>query len=384
MKLLHVITSLNPLGGGPAEGVKLLAAQYKELGVEVELACCDAPDSPWLTDSRLPRVHALGPAKLGYSYTPGMVNWLKANTPRFDAVIVDGIWQFHLRAVALACNKTDVPYFVFTHGMLGPWFKKNFPFKHLKKSLYWLFAEYWHLKRSASLLFTCEEERLLARKAFFPYSFPEVVTGFGTSRPPCADDADVATLYNRFPELRDKHVILYLGRLHPIKGIDNFLHAYSKVINRPDLHLLVAGSGDDLYLAEMKDLAETLGIKSRVTFAGMLWGMDKWAALRLAEVMCLPSHHENFGVVVAEALAMGTPVLISNKVNIWREVQASGAGLVSDDTAEGAETSLREWLGLSHAQQADMRTNASNCFEKAFQIRSTAECLIKKIKESQQ
>lgn len=379
MKLLHVIPSMNPANGGPVEGVRQLAAQYPALGVDVEVACCDSPGSPWLSAIDHLVVHALGPSRLGYAYAPQLLDWLLKNSSRFDAIVVDGLWQFHLRAVYLASRKTGVPYFVFTHGMLGPWFKENFPLKHLKKSAYWLLAEYWHLKNSTSLLFTCEEEQRLAQGAFYPFGFRETVIGFGTSAPTPPLDSDLASLHARFPALHGKRVVLFLGRLHPIKGVDDLLHAFS-VVATNDLHLLIAGSGNPDYLNELKGLAAKLGILGHVTFAGMLSGMEKWAALRLAEVMTLPSHHENFGVVVAESLSMGTPVLLSNKVNIWREVHAANAGFVAPDSALGAEQNLKSWLALSIDERLSMEKSASLCFLEQFDIQMGAARLIKTVR----
>ena len=130
MKLLRVISSTNPQGGGPIEGVRQLHQPLLNLGCEEEIVCCDAPDSPWLADDRLSVVHALGPAHLGYRYTARLVPWLRANVSRFDAVIVNGIWQYPSFAAWRTLAGSDIPYFVFTHGMPDPWFKHTYPLKH--------------------------------------------------------------------------------------------------------------------------------------------------------------------------------------------------------------------------------------------------------------
>ena len=126
MKILRVISSTNPQGGGPIEGLKQLLIPLSELGVTVEIACCDAPDSPWLMAAGLPTINALGPSRLGYAYTPNLLPWLRENASRFDAVIVNGIWQYHSLAVRQALVDSNVPYFVFTHGMLDPWYNHFF------------------------------------------------------------------------------------------------------------------------------------------------------------------------------------------------------------------------------------------------------------------
>jgi glycosyltransferase involved in cell wall biosynthesis len=109
----------------------------------------------------------------------------------------------------------------------------------------------------------------------------------------------------------------------------------------------------------------------------MVSGELKWGALRAAEIFVLPSHQENFGIVVAEALACASPVLMSNKVNIWREVEGDGAGMVAEDDLEGTCSLLKRWLGMSSAQRSEMRRRALACFHERFEIHQAATTLIK-------
>jgi len=135
MKLLHVISSTNPEGGGPIEGIKQLQSSLTNIGVNVELASCDAPDAHWLLTSDV-TIHALGPSSGKYGYTPRLLPWVRNNAHRFDAIIIEGLWQYHSFATWQVLRKSKIPYFVFTHGMLDPWFKHTYPLKHLKKWLY--------------------------------------------------------------------------------------------------------------------------------------------------------------------------------------------------------------------------------------------------------
>lgn len=297
--------------------------------------------------------------------------------PRFDAVIVDGIWQYHSLAVHYASKKNRVPYFVFTHGMLGPWFKTNFPLKHLKKWLYWPWAEYWVLRKAKAVLFTCDEERLLARKSFWLYKAKELVVGFGTSRPPIKKQLSDQKVLNTFPELATKRIVLFVGRMHPIKGADILIESFSEIAKiDKNVHLVMAGPDHEGHVSKLQTLAKNLGIASRITWTGMLQGDEKWEIFHLSEVLCLPSHHENFGVVVAEALACGKPVLISNKVNIWREISSASAGFISEDNIEGTTDSLRQWLSLNNSDYNTMSSNALKCFEDHFNIEKATKNLL--------
>ncbi|MDI9728294.1 glycosyltransferase [Stutzerimonas stutzeri] len=383
MKILRVISSTNPEKGGPIEGIKQSQSILGDMGVKTEIACCDAPDAPWLKDTRLPLVHALGPAAGNYGYTGKLTNWLRENHSNFDAVIIHGLWQFHGLAVHRALAGTKTPYFVFPHGMLDPWFKRTYPLKHLKKWLYWPWAEYRVLRDAQAVIFTCEDERLLARDSFWLYKANEMVTAYGTSSPPQDEEKLRQDFLSKYPALRDKRLILFLSRIHEKKGCDLLINAFAKVAGLDEnLHLVIAGPDQTGWKAELLKQAEHLGISHRITWPGMLQGYDKWGAYYAAEVFCLPSHQENFGIVVAEALACGKPVLLSNKVNIWREIEQDKSGFIAEDTAEGTETNLKSWLALSEPEYKAMCTRAKNSFLSRFHIDRAAERLIEIIKST--
>lgn len=350
------------------------------MSIEAEVVCCDPPTAEWITTESQLIIHALGPVNSNYSYTPKLIPWLRENAPRFDAVIVDGIWQFHSLAVCIALSKSKVPYFVFTHGMLGPWFKHTYPLKHLKKWLYWPWADYWVLRKAKAVLFTCNEEKLLARQSFWLYTAKESVVGLGTSTPPDKSQAPEHLLLEKFPELINKRIILFVGRMHPIKGCKLLLKSFAQLAKKNNqLHLLMVGPDHDNEISILQDTANSLGIALRITWTGMLDGDMKWAAYHASEVFCLPSHHENFGVVVAEAMACGKPVLISNKVNIWREIETDNAGFIADDTVEGTTLNLQRWLDLSPEAYAIMSSQATTSFANRFHIKSSARKLINTI-----
>lgn len=373
MKILHVISSIDPRGGGPIEGVRQLAAAHARSGHVTEVACIDAPDAG--DGAALPfPAHRLGPARTHYCYSSRLLPWLRAHVPTYDAVVVNGLWQYGSYATWRACRETGTPYFVFTHGMLDPWFKRTYPAKHLKKWLFWPWGDYRVLRDARAVLFTCEEERLLARQSFWLYRCNEVVVGFGTAAPPPEADAQRAAFLRRHPETAGKAVLLFLSRIHEKKGCDLVLRAFAAVAQRaPRLHLVMAGPEQPAYGAALRDLAEALGVGKRTTWTGMLSGPEKWGAYRVAQAFMLPSHQENFGIVVPEALACGVPVLISDKVNIWREVADDHAGLVANDDVAGATALLEQWLAMNEDARAAMSANALACFARRFEIDRAAE-----------
>ena len=260
---------------------------------------------------------------LAYRFNPRLVPWLRGNASNYDVVVVNGIWQYTSFAVWRALRKSRTPYAVFTHGMLDPWSRHTFPLKHLKKSLYWPWGEYRVLRDAAAVLFTCEEERLRARRSFRLYSAKETVVKYGTTVAAGERASQVAECFDSYPELRHKRIALYMGRIHPKKGCDLVLQAFASILSEDARwHLVIAGPDQTGLKDRLLILAERLGITRRITWPGMVSGSAKWGLFGAAEVFFLPSHQENFGIVVAEALACGVPCLISDKVNIWREVRA--------------------------------------------------------------
>ncbi len=365
---------------------------HQALGHTVEFASLETPSSASedaapeeVGELRFP-LHRLGPARGKYGYAERLVPWLREHRERFDAVIVNGLWQYHGYGCRKALAGSATPYFVFPHGMLDPWFKRRYPLKHLKKWLYWPWADYRVIRDAAATLFTSEEEKLLAAQSFWLYKAHGVVTGLGTTSPVSQAsqttlDEDRQAFLSEYPELVGKRIALFLGRLHPKKGCDLLLQAFaSSLAKNTAWHLLMAGPDQMGWQAELMLLAERLGIAERVTWTGLLLEDRKWAALAASEVFVLPSHQENFGVAVAEALALGRPTLISDKVNIWREIAGERAGLVETDTVAGTERMLTAWAGMPEAERLAYAVRARVCFERHFDMRVCAEAVLEAVR----
>lgn len=376
MKTLHIIPSVDPRGGGPMEGVRQYAMHLGSLGHRIEVATLDDPEANYLSDFPV-KVHALGPGKGSYGYTPKLVPWLKLHVEEYDVVILNGLWQYTSFGAWRVLRHKRIPYFVFTHGMLDPWFKHAYPLKHLKKLFYWPWAEYRVLRDARAVLFTCEEERHLASKSFWLYKAREEVVTYGTKRPPPRSDALRETFFSAYPALRDKRVLLFLSRIQEKKGCDLLIEAFAKVASQqPDLRLVMAGPDQTGWMATLQAQAQGLGVADRITWPGMLRGDMKWGAFYTSEAFVLPSHQENFGIVVAEAMGCGLPVLISDKINIWREIEADQAGIINTDTVEGTLKTLQQWLGLTVQDREHMSRRASDAFQRRFTVEAMALSLL--------
>ena len=367
MRTLHVIGTLDPASGGPAAAVSMLI-EFTRPGHLSEAVTLDDPTSPFLKRLAYP-VTALGPTRTTFGYTRRLVPWLRDNADRFDAVIVHGLWQYCGVATWRALSR-KLPYFVFVHGMLDPYFKRAFPFKHLKKWAYWIAAEYWVLRGASNVLFTCAEEDRLARKTFWLHRWSPVVVPYGSRTP----NGDLALFQQdfgkRFPRLNGRRYLLFLGRIDRKKGCDLLVRAFIATASKdPSLDLVMAGPDETQWRPQLEQELERAALSDRVHWTGMLEGSQKWGAFALCEAFILPSHQENFGIAVAEALSCGKPVLLSDKVNIAPEVAADGAGLVETDTVEGTTALLTRWMEMPQMERETMSANALVCFQIRFDMK---------------
>lgn len=374
MRILHIVGTVSPAAGGPTEVIRMLI-RYAPPGYSSELATLDDPASPFLGELPFP-VHALGSAKKRW-YVPRLHHWLSANRSRFDGVIVHGLWEYTGLAARRALHG-HVPYLVFTHGMLDPYFKRAFPAKHAKKWLYWLLAEYWVLRGADRVLFTTDAERELAAQSFWLHHWKAAVTPLGSEPPP----ADTASLLRAFyavcPGAAGQRALLFLGRINEKKGCDLLVHAFAKQSStHPDLHLVMAGPDPNNWRERLEQIATLAGCNHRIHWPGMLLGDAKWGAFAACEAFVLPSHQENFGIAAVEALASGRPALLTHPVNIARDLATQGCALVDDDTQEGIDRLLARWLALSVADRAAMAERARETFLRRYDMRRNAEAILR-------
>lgn len=373
MRLLRAIHSVNPHGGGPIQAVMQSSQALQELGHSVEIASLDTPSET--VDSLGLPCHTFGPTYLGnYAYSPRLIPWLKKNSQYYDAIIVEGLWQFHGFAVWNSLRSTKIPYFVFPHGMLDPWFKKTYPLKHLKKWLYWPLIEYRILRDARKVCFTTQNEASLAKQSFWLYKAQEVITPLGIKAPQGDPALQKALFFEKFPHLKNKRFILYLGRITPKKGLDLLIRSW-KSLNNKALYLFIAGPAQTH--TYRKSLQKEAQACNNISFGGMLSGELKWGAFHAAEAFILPSHQENFAMVVAEALATQTPVLTTTKVNTASILETYGCGIVDLDTKKGVQNLLQKWSRMDQKARYIMGKQCLLCFQKHFEINQASCTLIK-------
>lgn len=379
MRILHVLSTIDPKAGGVSQAMRTMVKGLAAQDVTSEVACLDGgPPEGYPRDDF--QVFFLGPGKGPWLYSAELLRWLEINMRNYDAVIVHGLWQYHTYAVYKA-GKVGVgngpAVFVMPHGMLDPWFQraKGRKLKAIRNWIFWKLVERKLINTCRGLLFTCETEKELARETFYPYNpKSESVIGLGIEAPPKLSAGSIENFRKKY-HLEDKKYLLFLGRINIKKGVDLLVKAYVSLKSEGyDLPaLFVAGPDSDTPYGQ-----EILNLSSKdenILFPGMLTGEDKWAAFYGCEAFLLPSHQENFGIAVVESLACGKPVIISDQVNIWKEIWTGNSGIVSPDTYEGVRGALMQWLDAGEEGRNSLGRNATETFTSNFAIDSTAKKL---------
>ncbi len=368
MRLLHILPSIDPKLGGLVQSVEYMAAAMARCGINTEVLSLETPPRELLRNWNV-KVHSPGKTFSSYGYSKELCPWLERNHSDYDAILVHGVWKYPSVGARRALCRTSTPYLIFTHGMLDPWFAQAYPLKNIKKALYWRLFEQRALRDARCVLFTCEAERIAAQRWFHASPRREQVVGMGTAAPPNAADAQLEALLAHFPHLRRQRIVLFMGRMHRVKGCDLLIRAFAEITSSdPRLHLVMAGPDQEGWRIRLERIAAELHIADRITWTGHLSGDLKWGAFRAAEVFALPSHTENYGQAIVEAMACGIPVLITDKVNIWKEIAADKAGLVAPDDLEGTIGLLKHWVSLDPDCRKAMAVNARRSYHKRFEI----------------
>ena len=392
MKILSIIPSVNPKTGGPIQGIRNYQTILVHLGCTRDIVTFEDPNDviDWDFSPTL-KIHALGKAENPLAYHAGLFTFLKNNLVNYDVIIIHGLWLYHsigsINAFKwLQKNKPDIKLpkvYSMPHGMLDPWFQtvKTRKIKAIRNYIYWYFFEKKVINSVDGILFTCEQELLLARTTFSGY-YPkkEINVGYGIETPPKKNLSFTSDFEKLCPRVKGKRFLLFLSRIDFKKGVDILINSYNLLSQENQYlpHLVIAGPLESNYAKEMILLAAG---NPKIHFPGMLRGPEKWGALYGCEAFILPSHQENFGIAVAEALACSKPVLISNKVNIYREIEDGGAGIVNDDTLEGTVSNLKQWFNLSLIEQQQMGHAAYLVYKKHFSVENSAKKLFNILNE---
>ena len=334
MRILHYLQTVRLLAGGPPRAMIDLASAMHDRGHDVMVSTTDDRDVPsqWSADA--------GPSVLTLSCSPGpsrrlcgaALHALAAAVARSDVVHLHGVWESTNLQVAAACRRRGVPYVVSLHGMLDDWAMGR---KSFRKRLHLLVAGRRYLRGAARIHCTAQGELEQAGRRVGGLSaevVPNLVDLAPYSASPNGDEAR-----RRWPALGcDLAKVLFLGRVHPTKGVTILIDAIATLRRwGRRIHLVIAGAGDSDYETRVRRQIEDLGMQSEVTWTGFVDGELKRSLYAACDLLALPTSQENFGLVLFEALAAGTPVVTTSVVDTREELVRSGGGVIVPHCVEG-------------------------------------------------
>jgi len=367
LKVLHVIPSISPRRGGPSQAAieMVTALRLRQVDAAIlttnddcDSLLADLPTGAWTNYSGVPVLAfprwspPIG-ALREFAFSPGLNRWLRKNMRSFDLLHVHALFSFPSTAAMVHARRARVPYLLRTIGQLSPW---SLAQSKARKLLMLRLVERGNIEAARYLHFTTTLERDECFTALRK-SFPSFVLPLGVRLPSLP------------PGGRPKNQclrLLFLSRLHPKKQLEVLLKALALLQTsspQTQWQLDIAGTGDPAYLASLQKLAGQLNLASRCRWLGHVQGDAKTALMQQADWFLLPSAAENFGIAVVEALAAGTPVIVSPQVAVAELIDAAGAGLVCpSDPAALCRLLLSHYQGPTTAMRLAARSLAETTF----------------------
>ena len=379
MRVLHIIEGLGGEAGGPSRSVQGLVVSLSQLGVDAHLATLCKGAHPWVD------------GVWDFAELSGGVGefreYLRSISP--DVVHIHGLWRLRLHGVASICKKFNVPYIIAPRGMLEPWSLQQ---KWLKKRIArWLYQDK-DLKCAAALHATAESEAEQFRKLGFKN--PIIISPNGVNVPMNGERG----MGNGERKSGEKRRVLFVSRMHPKKGVMELVEAWGRlVVSRQssvvsgwecELVYTVSGELEKEYEAKVKARVKELGIEDQFIFTGALNDDEKWGAYARADLFVLPTYSENFGIVVAEALWAGVPV-ITTKGTPWYELEGYAnsqlttlnsklkCGWWIDTGVELLVKALGEATALSDVERREMGARGRKLVEEKYTWDAVVKAMVK-------
>ena len=363
MNILHVIPSVSERSGGPATAIVPMCRALMQQGTEVFLLST-TDGLPEMSDvAEYKGVPAMFfPPQLGasFKYSRPLATWLSSNVKNFDLAHIHAVFNHSSVSASHACRKAGVPYIIRPLGTLDPWSMTQ---KSLRKRLFWQLSAKAMLHHAAAVHYTSEVEKLSTERHLGLNHGKVIALGI---------DANNAKSNGR---MFSEPYVLVLSRLHPKKAVDVLIEAFQSLIQQEKFarwRLVIAGDGPPDYVSKLK---AQVAARDRITFTGWLDEDEKHAVLGGASLLALPSHQENFGLCVMEALSHSVPVLVSPNVNLATEIVSANAGWISAIDKESLVTRLAE--ALSDEDELAKRGLAGKQLSQKYSWENAARGLIR-------
>lgn len=391
MKILHISPSYYPAirYGGPIHSVHSLNKALAKKGIKVDVLTTnagieDGRDIERNTWTELDGIKVKYLNYYGYehyTFSPGLFLELLKIARNYDLIHITAVWNFPVFAGSITAFLFGKPFIISTRGAIN---EEAFKLRSKnKKSIYWKLIVKQYFRFSSIIHFTTDDERLRFKQ--FADSFLQdeklKVIPNGIDLTEYLKLPEKNSFNQKYTKLKNNRYVLFMGRINKIKGLDLLVEAFRK-LNKdcPDLYLVIAGPDNDDYSKEIEHKLDEYAIRKRVIFTGMLEGDEKLAAFTGAELFVLPSYSENFGMAVVEAMACCTPVVVSDKVGIYREIEKENAGIVVETDPESLYSGIKNLLD-DPVLKNEVSTNGRKLVNNFYDINKVADMMIETYKE---
>jgi glycosyltransferase involved in cell wall biosynthesis len=358
VKILHVIPSVSPTLGGPTEVVLNLVKALRECGVDTEIATTNdnGPDQLVLDVPLNQRVEyqqvpiwflpRYSHRMKEFIFSAALTSWLWQHIKEYDLLDIHYLFSYASTCAGTIARRQGTLYTVRAMGQLEPWALAQ---SRLKKQIYTLLIERHNLNRAAAIHCTSASEAEDVRN--FGIKTPTITLPLGVNQPIYLPEAK-QKLHYLYGIPIETPVVLFLSRLHYKKRPDLLVRSLNQLaaLNH-NFHLILAGAGEPDYVDDLKNLIANCGLTSQTSFAGFVTGEDKQLLLQGSDIFVLPSFSENFGIAVAEAMAVGLPVVVTPGVQIAPEIAQVKAGLVVKGEEDAIANAMAQLLKSAPLRQ---------------------------------
>ncbi|MBI2996197.1 MAG: glycosyltransferase [Candidatus Melainabacteria bacterium] len=374
MKVLHISPSYFPAfqHGGVVESVHLLNKTLVRAGITLDVITTDKTSYRCNLDGVNIKCFPYYFYK-HYNFSPQLFFSVLNEVKKYDLVHITAFWNFPVLAGSVSSLLYKKPYIISPRGVL---YEEaiNIKSKRIKKLYYYLIAKHY-LKFASAVHYTSEDERDNI-SSLFRINNKSLVIPNGLDLDQYKTLPPAGTFKSKYPVLKDKRYILFLGRIHKKKGLDILVDAFKDLINFDnDLSLVIAGPDNGGYEKFIKAKLNNYGLSKKVLFTGLIRGKEKLAAFVDANLFILSSYSENFGMSVIEAMACGTPVIVSNKVGIYKDIQDANAGYVVTTNANSVASGIKKLLS-DNALCTVLSTNGKKLLKDKYDIEMVSKMMI--------
>lgn len=347
MRVLHIIGSIDKSAGGPSRSVPQTCEQLADLGIEIELIARPSahPVKPKLNQYfKLKFLDIKQLFKFGISISKN----------DYDLIHLQHIWDPYIHVMAWIAGFKGIPYIITPRGMLEPWIMQHNP---LKKKIGMLLYQKKDLKKADVIHATCEMEKNNIQNLGIQNKIEVIPNGI-----------DLSSIHEQKGSFGSK-TIVFLSRIHKKKGIDILLEAWKKAKTK-DWQLHIAGEGEPQYIQTLQNIIDAQGIQN-ARFVGGKYGDAKWDFIINADIFVLPTHSENFGIAIAEALAVGTPVITTTGTP-WEELITHKCGWWIELSVENLTKAIESAINSDKEDLQAMSKNAIQLIKEKYDIQSVA------------